>query len=226
MTEQQLLPPYTDEEKAKALAAIGDVDWIIGKIGERQAELQSNYIQLGKALYHVQRNQYWMITGYHSWEHYLQSVSGQVRRTQLYHACGIARDLGPLLSEADLVEIGISKAAVLRKVLKTGRAISQDLIDAAKNEKLETLESKVAEITHEPDAEPGEWFDLGTIKLTKDELAEFVRAANLAVRTDPPVTDHSLKNWSDEKWPVRKEILWRWTAEYLAEHEANSFGSA
>lgn len=224
MTEQQILPPYTDEDKAKALAALGDVDDIIVKIGQRQDELQGNYVQLGKALHHVQRNQYWMVAGYRSWGNYLESVSGRVRRTQLYHACGIARDLGSLLTEADLVAIGISKAAVLRKVLKSGRAISPELVDAAKKDKLETLESKVAEITHEPDAEPGEWFDLGAIKLTKDELEEFVRAANLAVRTDPPVTDHSLKDWHDEKWPVRKEILWRWTAEYLAEHEASLSG--
>ena len=217
--EGEVLPPYTDEEKELARAALSEVKTLMQRVRRSELELESNYVRLGKALYEVQRHQYWMVEGFKSWNVYLNSLNADVRRTQLYHYSGVAKDLLPVISEADLVQIGISKAAVLRKILKTGRVPSPELVEKAKTGTLADLRSDVAQVTHEPNDDPGSWFDLGAIKLTEEELEEFNRTADLAARTDPPATDHAVTNWADEPWQIRKEILWRWGAEFWSAHE-------
>lgn len=215
------LPAYTPEQKEAAESALARVDDIANAVGANVVNLERNFVSLGAALYEVYRDQHWMVAGHGSFGKYLRSLEPRAKRgrTQLYHCLGVVQDLLPHTTEHDLVEIGITKAILLRKALTSGADVGE-LVEDAKTKTKDELEDLVGETTGD-DEGPGRWVSFGGARYTEDELEEFIRAVNITLRTDPPIQvgGGAIKKWSEVPPQAKKEVLFRWLAGYVVEAE-------
>lgn len=218
----EYLPPFSEDQVKAAERVKEQIEHVLGQIRNQQSNLEADFIRLGGALVEVHANQFWILWGFKSFSRYLISLEPMVKlgRTQLYNCLGIARDLLPVVSPEDLEVIGVSKASILRKMLKAGKRPSAELIEIAKRETMERLEGEVAEETGmRRDGDKGRWHSFGGAYYTEDEWEEFIRASNVAAMTDPTLNKR-VTHWEHLEWWVKKEIMWRWLASYLAENES------
>ena len=104
----------------------------------------------------------------------------------------------------------------MARAVKNGSAITKELIAHARDPEV-TIEELRAELftNKNGEAEPkGIYFDVGGFFLIPGEKEEWNRAFSVAERVDP-VIDQSLP-----EWVRKKEVLFRWLREFLAEYEA------
>lgn len=223
-TDGEVLQAYTPEQKAAAAAALAKVDELADAVGGHVIGLEANFVRLGSAMHEVYRHQYWMVGGHGSFGKYLKSLEPRVKRgrTQLYHCLGVVQDLLPFITEEDLTEIGITKAIVLRKAFANGggdAATEAALLLQAKTATKEELEELVGDKSEDDDG-PGKWMSFGGARYTDEERAEFMRAVNITLRTDPPIDiGGTVKKWSEVPPQAKKEVLFRWLAGFVVEAE-------
>jgi hypothetical protein len=75
---------------------------------------------------------------------------------------------------------------------------------------VEEFKAAVANETHQPTDKAGKWWDyLGGFYCSPEEKAEFERAIQCAVDAEPMSPEIP-------DWMRRKEVLWRWAAEFLS----------
>lgn len=227
MTEEMVqVQNWTDEQKSEAKAIQDRMTTTLDEIQVAQDSLEKNFVQLGSDLVSVQKNKFWILYGdfrsYNAWQ---QSIEPRVKkgRSQLYALKTIAETLLPYAGEEDLIEMGVSKASALAQAVKNsgGKAPADALLKDAKNPKntVEDLSAKIAEAYGVRQLEDkGVYFNLHGVFFEESEKAEFLRAVEVACKTDPPLP-YVITKWEDASAPQKKEVLWRWYASYLAEKE-------
>lgn len=202
----------------KANAVKTEIDVLIEQISDGQWSLGRKFVQLGVALLAVRANKYWEGWGYPSFGAYIDTVTVKLDRgrAQLYGYIGCAEKLLPKLGDDQLIEMGVSRALELAKVVNAGKVISPALLTKALDEKIPLTEFKaaVAGEIHQEIPENGKWRDVGGFYASQEEWEEIQRGFDIAARTDPVIAA------ATPDWAKRKEIQQRLVREYLATYEA------
>ena len=204
---------FTDEDRVAATKTAADIDKFVLAIRDDERELAASYVKLGVLLLRVRSTRYWLLWDFDSFGKYIESIRERVQkgRTQLYQCLGIAEKLLPIVGEEKLIQMGVSKAGELKRVMAlTGRAPSEELVEKAINDDVGLQEVRAAafEEAHAKPDKPGAYWDMGGFFLTPDERKEIEAAFDVARRTDPPI-DQELPEWAQ-----RKEIILRLSREY------------
>lgn len=188
------------------------VESFITATRDHKSGLESTYVEIGDRLAEIRTNRYWLLWGFKNFSKYMQSLES---RTQNYHCLGVARDLLPLVLKEDLVRIGISKASVLRAMVKGGKAISAELITMARDQTKEELEGAVAKELGLVKEERGPWFSFGGAHMEDAEKEEFLHTMNLVVRAGD-LGGEEITNWQDTPSLRKKQIVQVLLAEFQA----------
>jgi len=205
------------EEAAKLSTGI---DSVLETIAESHKSLSSNCIALGSLLKKVRDKQYWRLYNHPTFGSYIDSVMEKTGRgrTQIYAYISTVEKLGKYVPEEKLLEMGISKASELAKLMgKTGAPPTPELVATASDESvtLAELKASIFETTNiKDDFEKGTYYDFGGAYLTAGEKDEFDRAFETACQIDPVIS----KEFSDTA--RKKEVLLRWVREFLATYES------
>lgn len=213
--ENVAVETVTEEERKAAQEASLEIESLLDSIHAQSTGLESNYARLGSLLLRIRNERYWLQWGHHSFGAYLKSIRGRLGtgRTQLYQVISVAETLLPLVGEADLAEIGKSKAIELRRIVTaTGKRPSDELIAQAKNPDttLETIRALAFGEMHGEPPPNGTYYTLGGIYVSPEERDEIKRAIDVAKRTDP-VVPNDLPEWAQTK-----EVLLRFAREYYS----------
>lgn len=209
MTQQA----FTPEQQQQAEVVRAQVESFITATRDHKSGLESTYVEIGDRLAEIRTNRYWLLWGFKNFSKYMQSLES---RTQNYHCLGVARDLLPFVSREDLFRIGISKASVLRAMVKGGKTISAELITVARERTKEELEGAVSkELGLVEDDEPGVWFSFGGAKMTDQEKAEFLTTMNTVVRAGDFLGEE-ITNWQTVPSRRKKLIMQTLCAEFLS----------
>jgi hypothetical protein len=197
---------FTEEQKDQAAALQQDIAQLLESNRLHKLNLDTNFVQIGALLDSIRTAQYWRIWGFKNFSAYMKSMES---RTQNYHCLGVARDLLPLISMEDLVAMGISKASVLRLMVKGDKPITPELVALARDKTKEELEAAVAqELGLVEDDTPGKWFSFGGAKMLDEEREEFLHAVNL-VALAADLGGEQIVNWQEVPSQRKKEIF-RW----------------
>lgn len=223
----EILPPEGQVDRAlvvqreqDAFLISSELAVLLNDIRRGELALASNFARLGSLLVQIRAKRYWQLWGFHSWSAYIESIRGSVEkgRSQLYQVIGVAEQLLPVVSEQELVEMGISKAIELKRLLKsTGVKPSPEVVAKAKDPAvtIQELRAELATSTHSDEfPRPGTWYDLGGFYATPEERQEIERGFNCAIHTDPVIP----LDWPE--WARKKEVVTRLAQEYLATYEA------
>jgi hypothetical protein len=202
------------EALAIGLEKLAEVEDLVKRLSEAEAMLESGYAKLGFLLEEVAEARHWM-GSYDSFGDFLTHISEtfNIGKSQLYNYRSAVRDLRGAVSEAQLDQMGISKALALRGTQNATGTIPENVLTAALDPKVTVKDVKklLFEASHMATPEQGTWRDADASCYFTDEEWNIVNtAANAARHIDPPV---------DEKLPAfmqRKEILIRIAQEFLA----------
>jgi hypothetical protein len=221
----EILAPHTDVQLAIAHEAMEAVDNLADAIREGQISLQENFVKIGQALLSVEANQHWMQGKFKSFSQYVRAVADRAerKRTQLYHYLGVATDLLPIVTEKDLVAMGITNAAVLRTMLTAGHQPTTDLIELAKDGTTSELKKQIGISTglFLPQEVDEDWFDLGQMKVSAEQRSVFMRAVNCMIKhcggdNLSQIVIDTDKDWVDLAPTSKAEIIEFMCAEFLA----------
>lgn len=217
---------FTASDHKDAERSVRKVDALINAIKTGEASLVKDYARLGSVLLHIRQKKLWLLLddgAYKSFPTYIDTIKTKIEkgRTQLYAAISTAERLLPFIDEAQLAEMGISKATTLASYVKqTGVAPSVELVAKATDSGVGVEDFRMICYAAQNAAppEPGQWMDMGGCYFTAGEREEWMRACKVAMITDPPIAvdlrDHMKK----------KEIFLRFAREYLSTHEATVMG--
>jgi len=207
----------SQNDKLAAEGARVQIDSLLASIGRHQDEVDASFVALGRLLVDVQTNKHWITYGFKSFGAYLNSIEGRVKRTQFYAIIGVASKLSAV-PESDLIQMGITKASLLTKVVKfKGTLPSPELVEKAKNpdvswDELEGATYKEAGLC--PPETNDKVFNLGYVFFTPEETEEFYGAVASAT-SDPDYPMQPIDNWQHASPNERKEVLMRWAKEFL-----------
>jgi hypothetical protein len=199
---------------------------LLTDINSQEAKTDRDFLKLGVMLDQVRGRKLWSDWGYEGYNAFIKSLAEKYQyagRTKLYNCARIAEQLLEVADPADVEQMGISKASKLSSAIKKadGKKPSDSLLQAAKdiNVTAAQLDTAIAsEYEFKNEFESGTWVDLSGCFMNEAEREEWERAIRVACQDDPPI--QLLDRWNDNKAAhLRKEILWRWTASYLAEKE-------
>jgi hypothetical protein len=216
--EPKTLPAPTQADKEEAQAIHAKILSIIDSSKVAEAELEHNYISLGKHIYKMQVKTYWLSLGYDSWRDYFSFLQDKfgMGRTQLYGFVGCVKSLSPYVDDDIMVEMGINKAKELKRAIDTtSKAPSEELLEKARDPKVSVAEfrKEVQDEFHIIDHnEKGIWYDLHGIYLLPDEKEEMLKCFDIAKGIDP-VIPHTLPAHVQ-----MKEILFRLIEEFMGQH--------
>jgi hypothetical protein len=112
-----------------------EIDGLVVKLAAAEVELSTFRTSIGILLDKVEMHKYWRDAGCESFGAYMLQVETKFNRgrTQLYHFKGVAHDLLPFMTEAQLNATSLEKAKLLRKHKDN---ITDELIDAATDSKV------------------------------------------------------------------------------------------
>lgn len=208
-----MVDAFTPEQTQEAEVVRSQIQSYIAANRDHQADLESNYVEIGDRLVAVKTARYWRLWQFKNFSAFMESLDS---RTKNYHSMGVARDLLPVVTKADLVVMGISKAALLRKMIKGGKPISAELVEMAKSKTKEELEGAVAvELGLVANEEKGDWFSFGGARLDTAEREEFLRTMNTVIRS-AEIEGEEITNWQDTPSSRKKELLFLLFAEFLS----------
>lgn len=196
------------------------IESLLGAIKTGELNLATNYVQLGNQLLKVRSNKYWVPLGFSNFGKYIESVKEriQIGRTQLYLYISTVEKLLPSVNEAQLNQMGISKAVELQRVVsQTGAQPTQELIDFAlsPNTTREGLRGEVYKhLNIQMPTETGIYFELGCY-VTQEEREEIQRGLDVATKTDPVIP----VDWPENN--RKKEILLRLVREFIGTYSVN-----
>lgn len=200
---------------AEAQSKLAEVETLAAKLGAAEAQLEHGYGALACRLKEVSENRYWEGT-YKSFGEFLTHLKDKhnVGRSQLYAYLSTARELDGDVTEAQLSEMGISKALVLRDAKNANSLLPADAVTKALDPAVTTKDlKKILFKANTPELEQGNYIDLGfEFMVTAEEASVFNAAANAARHMDPPISD-TLKPSAQSK-----EIALRWAMEFLGSH--------
>jgi hypothetical protein len=207
----------TEEQQQEAARLQAEIAAFLVENREHKAGLEQNFVEIGSRLATIRTGRYWRVWQFKNFSQYMKSLES---RTQNYHCLGVARDLLSLVSKEQLVKIGISKASILRAMVKGGKAISPELIAMAQDKTKEELEGAVdKELGLVEDDTPGKWFSYGGAKMEDAERAEFLRTVNLVVRT-ADLGGEEIVSWQEVPSLRKKQIVQTLCAEFIATYAA------
>jgi hypothetical protein len=213
-----------DSQKANRLQI--ELTKLLTDIDQQSAQLDKDFVRLGVMLQDVRENKLWEPLGYGGYNAFIKSLSEKFQsasRTKLYATAQIAEQLLDVATPQDIEQMGMSKASKLASAMKKadGKKPTDALLQQAKDPKvtIQQFDAKIAdEYQFHNEFESGSWIDLAGCYMTAEEKAEWERAIKTACLDDPPLP--MLDKWNDNSAShIRKEILWRWTASYLADKE-------
>lgn len=190
------------------------VDNLLDKTREAQDELHRNYVEIGCAILDVQKAKAWMILpNLKSFDQYIMGCEGRFgrKRTALYEYCRVARELLPEISEAQLIEIGISKAGQLCSYLSSGKKLTPELLLAAKDQKVDDFRSDIFRKMNKVPENGGKWHMIEFVA-TKEEWQELERAFAVSEKIEP--SPDGTPDWAKVKTAVQ-----RMAQEFLATYE-------
>jgi len=221
MTDALEVRDFTAEQRARADKLLAEINAAIDYATQTHDQLQHSFVRLGLHLSEVKKSQFHLVYGFTSWPRFIADLGERFKkgRTQLYHVVGVAEKLLPSVDADTLEKIGISKALVLKNVVKrTGLPPGQELVDAAADPGTteKALRRAVTETLGIPDEQrKGKWFEgVEGFYAEPGEIDEIERAFAVADRIDPPLA----KDLPDSV--RRKERLLRMARSFLAEFEA------
>jgi UDP-N-acetylglucosamine transferase subunit ALG13 len=195
------IDPFTDEDRSEADAISKDMEHTIDSIRSGELRLATSYARLGSLLLKVKQKQHWIYYGYQSFGKYIDDLRGKIgrQRSQLYNVVSVAERLLPSMTEADLEQIGVTRANELAKFVKqSGRNVTPELLEIALDPKqsVDKLHVAVMEALHQKADPKGTWWDASGCYLLPDERKEVNQAIGLAMITDPPISrdlpDHEI----------------------------------
>jgi len=202
----------------KAVAIKEKIELLIVQISDNQWNLGKKFVELGQALLEVRSQKYWEGWGYETFGAFIDMVTEKLDRgrAQIYGYMGTVEKLLPSIGEDQLVEMGISKANDLARVIRAGKVIPPALFAKAIDPEIDVSEFKAAVLAeiHQENPENGRWFDPGGFYVTPEEKEEILRGFDIAARTDPVIAS-DLPDWAR-----RKEVMQRLVREYLATYES------
>ena len=213
-----------DSQKANRLQV--ELTKLLTDIDQQSAQIDRDFVKLGVLLTDVRESKTWEQLGYSGYNSFIKSLSEKFQsasRTKLYATAQIAEQLLDVATPQDIEQMGMSKASKLASAIKKadGKKPTDELLAKAKDSKVTVaeLDKQIAgEYEFRNEFETGVWIDLSGCYMTAEEKAEWERAIKTACLDDPPLP--MLDKWNDNSAShIRKEILWRWTASYLAEKE-------
>lgn len=208
-----------DPFKRNAQLVASRVEHLLRDIKAGEIHLATNYVQLGNQLLNVRSNKYWVALGHKNFGEYIGSVKDriQIGRTQLYLYISTVEKLLPSVTEAQLNQMGISKAVELQRVVsQTNTQPTQELIDFAldPNHTRENVKGEVYKLLNiQTPTDTGIYFELGCY-VTKEEQEEIQRGLDVATKVDPVIPN----DWPENN--RNKEILLRLIREFLGTYES------
>ena len=203
-----------------AWAKLNDVDVLAAKLGAAESLLEEGYAQFASVLLDVQENLYWQLLDIDgapcpSWGAYIAHIVEKFHmgKAQLYHKIAVCRQLKGVVAEKDLTDMGISKASVLADVHRATGKVTAEAVAAAKRDgvTVKDLKTALAQESHLPEQESGEWYDVGfAFMVTAEEKATLQEAEQAARQLDPPISN-TLKTFQQ-----KMDVALRWAQEFLA----------
>lgn len=127
-------------------------DDLLGLIHGQEESLGRNFVRLASIVYQVQQTKAWIDWGHKSFNDYLTAIGDQIdrKRGQIYNMLATVRLL-PSLSETDLLDLGVTKASVLKDYARDmKKQPPPQLVEYAKNPatSVEDLRAQVYTKTH------------------------------------------------------------------------------
>lgn len=191
------------------------VDNLLDKTRAAQDELHRNYVEIGCAILDVQKAKAWMILPHiKTFDQYIMGCEGRFgrKRTALYEYCRVARELLPEISEAQLIEIGISKAGQLCSYKASGKKLTPELLLAAKDQKVDDFRSDIFRKMNKVPESGGKWHMIELLA-SKEEWEQLEKAFELSEEVEPsPV--------GTPEWAKVKTAMLRMAAEFEAEYRS------
>jgi hypothetical protein len=184
--------------------------------------LEQSWTRLGKLLLRAKVVEAWR-PAFESFDLFMGHLRDRYNRgkTQLWSYLTVAERLLPLMDEATLEEIGISKALEIKRGLKKsgGNIVPQEIIDKAKLREttIKEVRALLAQAFNLAPDDKGTWFDFDGCFMTPEERKEFVGA----VRTTLTFLD--IKKDIPEHIQ-RKEVFLSWMREWIGTHAAEVHG--
>ena len=197
-----------------AIAFATTIEKEVEALAKGEFSLQRGYARLAGMLVRFKAAEVWRDIGHSSFNSYLLSLQEKYGRSskQLYVYIAAAEQLLPLVGEANLDRMGITKAeALARASKKAGKPITAALLAAALDCKVGVNELKG--LAHQEYNLPvgelpkGSWQDFGGAFLDPDEKKEFVEAVRIA--TSVLCLTKELPDWVK-----RKKIILAWAREF------------
>lgn len=209
---------FTEEQKQQAHHVQSAINALLAENRGHEADLERNFVQLGTELATVRADRLWRAWEFTNFSAYMKSLDS---RTKAYRSLGIARDLLPHISKEDLLLIGISKAGVLRSMVKGGKPITQELIALARDKTKQELEGAVDKelgLTDESDETAGPWFSFGGAHMQEPERTEFLHTVNVVIRA-ADLGGEEIASWQETPSLRKKQIMQVLCAEFRSTYE-------
>lgn len=156
------------------------IEFLANSIDKHAASIEMDYVMLGKELMVVQGGRLWREWGYTSFAAYLNYLYPRVKkgRAQLYAAVRAVEKLLPQIAEADLKEIGLTKASELAKAVDRGTEITDELVTKSKELSCAELEAELFGRENPPEEKEVYWKMAAF--LSPEELKEVQDAFKIA----------------------------------------------
>jgi hypothetical protein len=209
---------------AAAQSALSEVETLAAKLGAAESQLEMGYGTLAVRLFDISKNRYWE-GAYKNFGEFMSHLTEKYKigRAQLYSYLSSARELEGAVTEAELSQMGISKALVLRDAVKNGDALPVNALPAALDAKVtvKDLRKILFESGNLMADEEGTWYDTEMeFYVTGEERAEILRGFDIARKVDPPVSETLTEH------AQRKEIMLRLCREFIGTYEREVYGQS
>ena len=196
-------------DTSPATMALHKVELLLTEVAGQEASLDYNWVKLSVALEEVQVKEYWR-GKYNSFGAYLKETCEKYKRgrSQMYNYIAVAHQLLPVVTEDQIIQMGIAKAQLLADSMKTQGSFPTEALTIALEAGKTAENVKEALFKGANKEEKGEWYPLSGFPVNKDEKATLDLFFETARRTDPPMP----KEW--KPWQILKECLLRGAMEY------------
>jgi hypothetical protein len=211
LVSEALVPVVQKVDTSPATMALHKVELLLTEVAGQEASLDYNWVKLSVALEEVQVKEYWR--GKHtSFGSYLKETCEKYKRgrSQMYNYIAVAHVLLPVMSEEQIIQVGIAKAQALTEGVKAHGSLPVAALETALDASKTVQDIKEVLFRDSNKDEKGEWFPLTGFPVSKEERATITDAFQAARRTDPAIP----ATW--KPWQILKETLLRLSMEYLS----------
>jgi len=211
LVSEALVPVVQKVDTSPATMALQKVELLLTEVAGQEASLDYNWVKLSVALEEVQVKEYWR--GKHtSFGSYLKETCEKYKRgrSQMYNYIAVAHLLLPVVTEDQIIQMGVAKAQLLADSMKTQGSFPADALAIALEPGKTAENVKEALFKGTNKEEKGEWFPLSGFPVSKEERATITDAFQAARRTDPAIP----ATW--KPWQILKETLLRLSMEYIS----------